>query len=251
MTIEQAREALLRQLFADYGFNAGILADKSLHYTDLCEDPGRRKYLGKMDVLCLAVDGSAAVCATRQARAVLEPLLKGCSAQWLFEASRILEISDALSTLDIDCRDLDLHLYYGFDGQSETAFPQGFQARWIEQGQFEEFQGTEFAQEALSFSELNPDFLALGAMDGDRTIALAGASLDGPEVCQIGVNVLEGYEGRHLASALVSMLARKLMDRGKAPFYGTTISHIASQRVAYNAGFHPAWASLHARHLEG
>ncbi|MDD4011829.1 MAG: hypothetical protein PHI83_06755 [Sphaerochaetaceae bacterium] len=251
MTIEQAREALLRQLFTDYSFDAGILADKRIHFTDLHEDPGRRKYLANMDVLCLAIDGTAIVCAKKEARSVLEPLLKGRSAQWLFEAPRIIEISEALSSLDIDSRDLDLHLYYSFDGQRETFLPSGYQTRWIEMGQFEEFRGTELAQEALSFSELNPDFLALGAMDGDRTIALAGASLDGANVCQIGINVLEGYEGRHIASALVSMLARKLLEKGLAPFYGTAISHISSQRVAYNAGFHPAWASLHARHLEG
>ena len=37
----------------------------------------------------------------------------------------------------------------------------------------------------------------------------------------------------------------EILDMGRLPFYGTSMSHIASQRVAYNAGFYPAWAELY------
>lgn len=36
----------------------------------------------------------------------------------------------------------------------------------------------------------------------------------------------------------------KILDLGRLPFYGTAMSHVASQKVALKAGFYPAWAEL-------
>ena len=47
-----------------------------------------------------------------------------------------------------------------------------------------------------------------------------------------------------IAPALAAMLKNEILVRGKLPYYGTALSHIASQRVAVKAGFLPAWAEL-------
>ena len=43
---------------------------------------------------------------------------------------------------------------------------------------------------------------------------------------------------------LVTELKNELLRRGILPFYGTSPSHLASQRLALGAGFVPAWAEL-------
>ena len=44
---------------------------------------------------------------------------------------------------------------------------------------------------------------------------------------------------------VVAIIKNEILSRGKLPFYGTSMSHIASQRVALAAGFVPAWAELY------
>ena len=44
---------------------------------------------------------------------------------------------------------------------------------------------------------------------------------------------------------LVEIIKNEILNMGKLPFYGTAMSHIASQRVALNAGFYPAWTELY------
>ena len=47
-----------------------------------------------------------------------------------------------------------------------------------------------------------------------------------------------------IGAALIARLKNAVIARGKLPYYGTAVSHIASQRVAVKAGFLPAWAEL-------
>ena len=63
---------------------------------------------------------------------------------------------------------------------------------------------------------------------------------------KIGINVLPAYQKRGLGWTLTALLAREVERRGALPFYGTSMSHIASQRVALRAGFGPAWTELYA-----
>ena len=50
--------------------------------------------------------------------------------------------------------------------------------------------------------------------------------------------------------SLTALLAREVERRGALPFYGTAMSHIASQKVALRAGFEPAWTELYAERME-
>ena len=50
--------------------------------------------------------------------------------------------------------------------------------------------------------------------------------------------------GQGIGTLLVSLLSRQLQSQGVLPFYGTAMSHIASQRLALRAGFFPAWTEL-------
>ena len=43
---------------------------------------------------------------------------------------------------------------------------------------------------------------------------------------------------------VVTLLKNEILRRGILPYYGTSMSHLASQRLALAAGFVPAWAEL-------
>ena len=78
---------------------------------------------------------------------------------------------------------------------------------------------------------------------------MAGASADSPTFWQIGINTEKEAEGRGIASLLVKILKEDIEKLGKVPYYGTSMSNLASQRVAANAGFKPAWVELLAERI--
>lgn len=127
--------------------------------------------------------------------------------------------------------------------------------------QFERFRGDKRYSNALGFSVTRPDVLVLAAypveenaseasevtMAGESDpaltdpIALVGVSDDSPIMRQIGIDVLPSWRGAGIASVLVRDAARLTLAEGYLPFYGTSPSHILSQRVAMNAGLVPTW----------
>ena len=152
-------------------------------------------------------------------------------------------------------------------GALEVA-PQDTQARvtrlrveLLDAEQFERFRGDKRYSNALGFSVTRPDVLVLAAypvdedapeasdaaVAGESTpvhadpIAMVGMSDDSPIMRQIGIDVLPAWRGAGIASVLVRDAARLTLAEGYLPFYGTSPSHILSQRVAMNAGLVPTW----------
>ena len=143
--------------------------------------------------------------------------------------------------------------------------PQDTQARvthlrveLLDAEQFERFRGDKRYSNALGFSERRPDVLVLAAypVDEDTSdaptagesapvhadpIAMVGLSDDSPIMRQIGIDVLPAWRGAGIASVLVRDAARLTLAEGYLPFYGTSPSHMLSQRVAMNAGLVPTW----------
>lgn len=98
--------------------------------------------------------------------------------------------------------------------------------------------------EAFAFDPDAPDVLGLAAVRDGRILGMAGASADSPLFWQIGINVDPHATGSHIGATLVRLLAQDIVTHGAIPYYGTSMSHIASQRVAHRAGFVVAWAEL-------
>ena len=143
--------------------------------------------------------------------------------------------------------------------------PQDMQARvtrlrveLLDAEQFERFRGDKRYSNALGFSVTRPDVLVLAAYPVDEDtpdapaagesapaladpIAMVGLSDDSPIMRQIGIDVLPAWRGAGIASVLVRDAARLTLAEGYLPFYGTSPSHILSQRVAMNAGLVPTW----------
>ena len=121
--------------------------------------------------------------------------------------------------------------------------------------QIESFRGDKRYSNALGFSERRPDVLVLAAYAVDGAgdtegagipanadpVAMVGMSDDSPIMRQIGIDVLPAFRGAGIASSLVRDAARLTLAEGYLPFYGTSPSHMLSQRVAMNAGLVPTW----------
>ena len=146
--------------------------------------------------------------------------------------------------------------------------PQDTQARvtrlrveLLDAEKFERFRGDKRYSNALGFSVTRPDVLVLAAYPVDENaskapdapaagesapaladpIAMVGLSDDSPIMRQIGIDVLPAWRGAGIASVLVRDAARLTLAEGYLPFYGTSPSHMLSQRVAMNAGLVPTW----------
>ena len=125
----------------------------------------------------------------------------------------------------------------------------------LSEEQIESFRGDKRYSNALGFSERRPDVLVLAAYAVDGAgdtegagipanadpVAMVGMSDDSPIMRQIGIDVLPAWRGAGIASALVRDAARLTLAEGYLPFYGTSPSHMLSQRVALNAGLVPTW----------
>ena len=113
-----------------------------------------------------------------------------------------------------------------------------------------QFKGDDRFDEAFCFSEASPDVLAVAAIIDNEIVGMAGASADSPSFWQIGINVNKNFEGRHIATGLVSMLKADILKKEIVPYYGTSFSNLASQHVAAKAGFEVAWVELITERME-
>ena len=89
--------------------------------------------------------------------------------------------------------------------------------------------------------------LAVVALDGEKIMGMAGCSADVPDLWQIGIDVLPGYRGHGVARTLVTLLRDEAFRRGAIPYYGTSLSNLASWKTALSSGFEPAWVEPEAR----
>ena len=80
--------------------------------------------------------------------------------------------------------------------------------------------------------------------------AAAGAQRDGAYLWQTGVDVLEEYRDRGIATELVYQLTERLIGEGKLPFYGVRPGNIISKKVAVAAGFEPAFSEVFVKKAE-
>ncbi len=131
-----------------------------------------------------------------------------------------------------------------------------YDVRWYHQEELLAFQENNRFNRAICFSPTQPDALALAllrepAQEGREysqaeMAGMAGVSIDGKYLWQIGIDVEAECRGQGLATGLVKELVSELYRQGVTAFYGTSESHNISQSVAYRAGFVPAFTSVYA-----
>jgi hypothetical protein len=167
---------------------------------------------------------------------------------WFFQYPKLREIDNKLKEFGHEIA--DVHHYYLPNSNLSEIRPMA-NIKWYEREDILQFKDDNRFEEAFTFDKKRPDMLAVAALEGNYIMGIAGASEDGKNMWQIGIDVLPEYRSRGIGTNLVSLLRNEILKRNKVPFYGTAESHIYSQNIAMNAGFFSAWAELYSKARRG
>ena len=120
---------------------------------------------------------------------------------------------------------------------------EGFTFKLLVGDEIQKLQGIQGFDNSLSFDEdgNTPTCIVLCAKNDDEIVALAGASVVGDKLREVGIDVKKDYRGKKLASLLVHNLTVAILEQDKIPFYSASVTNIASQAVAIRSGYMPLW----------
>ena len=236
-------ELLVRQRAADFCVTPSEVIDNSHHFTVFDPHPDRRQYMEIAPcILKIAVvNGKLLFTGRADVIARCRELYADANAPWFMEAPNLAALDRELSTFGAHIR--HARPFYTLT-ESAPAATRDFTIRRYTPETIAPFKGDERFCEAYGFCDTAPDMLGVSAEKDGVLLGMAGASADSPHLWQIGINVQPEARGQGVASMLVKLLANDVLATGRLPYYGTSISHLESQRVALNAGFKPAWFEL-------
>ena len=242
-------EILCRQLALDYCCSPEEVRAGGNVFTAYRPLEGRRRFQEQADcALKIALVGGKLLFTGRaDVVARCRERYADCGSEWFFEPDTLrgLEALLAREGLEIGM----LHPFFIAERPTEPRAAD-CELRWYLKEEIERFRGDARFGEAFCFCPEAPDMLGVASLREGRIIGMAGARADSPTMWQIGVNVDPASRGEGVATLLVTLLKNEILKKGVLPFYGTSLSHIASQRVALAAGFLPAWAELVTRKTE-
>lgn len=236
-------DILASQLAIDYCCTVPDVTDGENHFSVFVPKDGRRRfdYTDDCPLAVAVVNGKFLVTGQEQLVGCVKPILLGTDAAWGFDGATLSQLDHAIEPFG--WRIHRVHPFF-LPAKNVPARTDGWEIRRYEAKEIEVFRGDGRFPEAFSFRASAPDVLGFAALRDGQIAGMAGASADSPTMWQIGINVCPGFEGLGVGAMLVTLLKDEILSRGALPFYGTAMSHIASQRVALKAGFLPAWAEL-------
>ena len=242
MTQKDMLQIVHEQLAIDLNCQPNDLVsdDDVFIFTKAKDNPGRRPFPRDERHFEMATFGhSTVVSASPCILEIIKPMLEGKSRDEGFSMPFIY--SHAL------CHLPDLKAI------SPLTTPQGFDYEIVERDGIPALYEVKGFNNAISYNINNPrpDVLAYLAKKDGAIIGMAGASVDCAKMWQVGIDVLPEYRNRNLAAHLVSQLTLDILNRGYVPYYSTSVSNIASRRVAHRSGYAPAWVCSYKGKFDG
>lgn len=235
---------LIRQLAADFCVTEAEVTDAQHHFSVFTPHPDRRQYMEIVPCLLkiAVVNGKLLFTGREDIIARCRELYANANAPWFMEAGNIAGLNRELAAFGAQVR--HARPFFTCD-ESRPVDTQGLDVeRYDAQEILRRFRTNELFSNAYGFEATAPDVLGVSASEDGLYLGMAGASADSPLMWQIGIDVLPEARGRGVAQMLVGLIRNDVLAAGRLPYYGTSISHLASQRVALGAGFLPAWFEL-------
>lgn len=242
MTQEKIHQQLAEQFAVDYGCSPTDFQNKETLVTELSYTSKARKCEEKGILSMLSYRGKLVISSAPElldwCKTVLAP---HCSAEWCFEAGTLISIDRKLqeSGFEID----RVHIFF------TPKYPAPEPVRpvtLLNPPDIAELEDDGRIDEAFLFEDYIEDVLGSAIYDDERNLlAVAGATANSELMWEMGVNSFS--EGRGYAVSVLSVLTKEIMRRGKVPFYGTALSHLASQNTALKAGLVPTFCELTTR----
>lgn len=235
-------ETMTKQVYLDCNADEAVEISKGIYLAPSKILPGAR-IIDKMDPFfrVVVLMGKAYIMADESILGGCEELFKDSKPEWFFDFDNLRRIDYILHEYGKEI--VNTHIYFLPAEGCEKEEPFGDEI-WLDEKDIEAMRDSNVCHRALCYSPTQPDILAVMLRDGDKIKGMAGASLDGMYVRQIGIDVKEGYEGQGIGVHLVKLLKQRLMEQGTLPFYGTCESHAISRTIAIRAGFMPAFSEF-------
>ena len=241
---------LVKQLALDYCCTESDVTDNKTHFTLYRPLEGRRRFSGDDEcyLKITVVNGKVLFCGEEEVIGKCREMYEGTGGEWFFEADNICKLNELLGRSGHKIK-LVHPFFISEDPTPVTTWHHKgtsvndaeYDIVRYEKDEIGQFRGDSRFDEAFAFVETAPDVLGFAAVSGGKILGMSGASCDSPTMWQIGINVEPEARGKGIGTTLVTILKNEILKEGKLPFYGTSMSHIASQRLAIGAGFVPAW----------
>ena len=242
-------DILCEQLSRDYCCSQEDVLDGKNHFTKYSPVDGRRGYQEKEECYLKIVGINGKLLFTGR-----EDIVAWCwenyeknGSEWFMEAKSLRKLNDRLHQ---DGYQIGMaHPFYISEEKSDVD-TSGYDIKRYRGKEIEQFRGDNRFCEAYTFCKTAPDIVGVAAIKDGEILGMAGASMDSPMMWQIGINVELNGRRKGIGKMLVSLLKNEILNKGRLPYYGTSMGHIASQKVAIGSGFVPAWAELVTDRLE-
>ena len=237
------------QLAKEYNCSIEDFFSKDNIVTIQRSHPERRHYIeGTFFFQMVTFGNNAVITANKNIHEWLNEYVKDKKGHWLFEHDNLMEIELELNKFGKKLSQTH-HMFLPFKQTATgSSLPRkiDIKTKWFEGEEIHQFYVTKNYPNALckEHNPKRPDVLAIAAYDGDMIIGMAGCSADTPDLWQVGIDVTENYRGRGIGTYLVTLLRNEIEQRGKIPFYGTSLSNLPSWGIALNSGFFPAWIEI-------
>lgn len=276
----KANEILMQQIAIDYCCLIDDVKDGKNHFTLYQELSDRRSFqeADKCFLKICVINGKVLFNGQKDIIEWCKEQYESYGSEWFFEAKNMHKLNERLmedgyqiesvhpffipsQQEDIfDHGHIEPELRYSYHGHIEpelsnsdaetcsshvVAVNSDYEIKWYDEKDILQFKGDDRFDEAFIFCEGAPDVLGVAAIKDGEILGMAGASQDSKAMWQIGINVDKKCSGSGIAKMLVTLIKNEILKRGILPFYGTSMSHLASQRVALASGFKPAWVELY------
>ncbi len=235
---------LCRQMAADYCCTEEEVLDDQNHFTRHCFLEERRRFEEKTECYLKAavVNGKLLFTGNPDIVEWCAQTYRDSGSAWFFEAKNLRRLNNRLHESGHQIEMVHPFFTAGTPGPDPDV--RGYEIRWYEEDEIEQFRGDSRFDKAYSFYDDTPDVIGVAALRDGVILGMAGASCDSPLLWQIGINVEPCARKEGIGKMLVILLKNEILKRGRLPYYGTSMSHIASLRVAVGSGFVPAWSEL-------
>ena len=233
-------DSVLNQLAIDYNCSIDDFLKDGLIFTEARENEGRRPFPWVTPRLEMVTMGNGVV--INASKDILPCIRKQLEGKTRFEAFCIPFV-------------YSINPYYlpDIDNIAPMNKPEGFEYEMVEKQDIYKFYEINDFHYAIQYdvNSPRPEMLVVLAKYSNKIVGMAGASADCKTMWQIGVDVLQPFRGKGLATALVNMLTLEILKRGYIPYYSTDCSNVISQHVAVKAGYFPAWSHCFRTRLDG
>ena len=241
--MDYIKEKLYQQLAIDYCCQVSDIKDDKNHFIEYEKLNGRRRFEEVDDCVLkvIAVNGKLIFTGKKSVVDVCQKHFSNKSGNWFMDVVNFRKLDEILKEEGYRIKTAHPFFIPKDDCVHEI---NGVEIKKYNQEDIFQFKDDDRFDEAFCFSEESPDVLAVAAIIDHEIVGMAGASADSPSFWQIGINVNKNFEGRYIATGLVSILKADILQKGFVPYYGTSFSNLASQHVAAKAGFEVAWVEL-------